>query len=92
MLMKSIDEDKHENKIYRITEYYTKSYTITKFRHAHMISLIFVNMCILPHEKKKKKILKSISSKRTFLRENKCKTLVEKKQKYSNKKKTVMET
>ena len=54
--MKSIDEDKHENKIYRITEYYTKSYTITKFRHAHMISLIFVNMCILPHEKKKKSL------------------------------------
>ena len=50
--MKSIDEDKHENTIHRITEYYTKSYTITKFRHAHVITLILVNMCVLPHEKK----------------------------------------
>ena len=53
MLIKGIDEDKHENEIYRITEYYPKSYTISKFRHAHVIRLIFVHVSIFSHENRK---------------------------------------
>ena len=36
----------------KFTEYYPKSYKISKFRHAHVIRLIFVDMSILSHENK----------------------------------------
>ena len=37
-------KSKNENKSYTITECYTESYATTKFRHAHVITLIFVGM------------------------------------------------